>query len=62
MDTSITLGDIIGYIITFIFGILAGVSGDRMFLRFKSTNTTKTIQKNNRVKNGDIIGRDKHVK
>ena len=54
--SDITLGDLIGYGLTFFFGIAAGVSGDRYI-----SKKNKTInQNNNTVTGGDIIGGNKN--
>lgn len=44
----ITLGDIIGYALTFIFGTISGIQIQK--------HKTSIVQKKNIVKNGDMIG------
>lgn len=54
----ITLGDLIGYALTFFFGIASGVGIDRFVLRISNSN--KVTQNKNTVTNGDIVAGDKH--
>jgi hypothetical protein len=39
IDSSITLGDIIGYVLTFIFGLAAGFGADRIIIKYSSRST-----------------------
>jgi hypothetical protein len=60
MDMSITLGDVIGYVIAFVFGILAGIGGDRLFIKINSSNKSKITQSKNTIGTGDIIAGNKN--
>lgn len=53
---NIQISDWIGYILTFIFGIIGGIAGDRIILK----NVKKISQNKNFVLNGDIVGGDKN--
>lgn len=52
----ITIGDIIGYLLTFVVGVLSGVVGQRVL----NKKTIKQIH--NTVIDGDITGGDKIVR
>jgi len=53
----ITYGDLIGYFLTFVFGIISGSFGTKII-----QNRRKTITQNNNVVNGDIVGGNKNDK
>lgn len=54
----ITLGDIIGYLLTFVVGLLTGVIGEKYVMKNK-----KVVNQNkNVVLGGDIVGGDKSDK
>jgi len=54
----ITLGDILGYALTFIVGIFTGIMGEKY-----STKKKKVVNQNkNIVLGGDIIGGNKNEK